>query len=131
MTDTAGRIHKGDLVYLFRAWDNVGTWSWYEYIVDSAGTKQIHLRSSDGDMLKRRVYTDLTNVNNQQLLLSSTVSDPAAKAIELAQSYMVREIAYYEQQKVEFRDDAAYVQNLNAHLEVLRAAKPKQIHKRV
>lgn len=124
---TTSDIRKGNHVYLFYSWNDKGTFAWYEYTVDSAGSQQIHLRSNDGEMLKRRIYP---NASNQHLRLSSEVSNPAAVAIDYAAAYLIRETTDCEERINRHSDNLPYVRNLNERLNVLRSAIPGQIQKR-
>lgn len=124
-------LRKGDSAYLFFSWDNKGTFAWYPYVIDSIGRQQIHLRSDDGEMLKRRIYP---GTSNQYLVAASEVDNPEATAIEYAKRFLIEETARIEQRlataKANGFGGAGYLRNVSDSLAVIRTAAPAQIKKR-
>lgn len=123
---TTIKFKKGDHVYLFLDWNRKGTCAWYEWVIDSAGAKQIHLRSADGEMLKRRIYPAETG---HRMTLVSETPDPEAKAIEFAQEFLAGWIAHTEQ-RLTTSNNPGYLRLMNEQLVELKAASPSQLQKR-
>lgn len=126
--NTPHRIRKGDRVYLFCNWDRKGTCAWYGYVVDSAGTQQIHLRTDDGEMLKRRIYVDSGN----DLRLQSEVADPVAAALAYGESYRLAQIEHLKSCLERYADgDRFYLQGLRQQLTEVEATASKQVYRRL
>jgi hypothetical protein len=127
-------MKKGDKVYRLHSWDNKGTVSIERCIVESAGKKQIHLRSiSTGNCLKHREYTAQINRYYYGTYLVGDVSPAVVQsdALKLAEMVIAEKIA---QAQVSIRrnmdcgvPETAYLAHLRKEIDEIHEPRVKWI----
>lgn len=92
-------MKKGDQVWLIRSWDDKGAFYFQPFVVHSAGTKQVHLVSDDGEFLHERLYrsTDASALWAADNCIFPRSIDPVAKSLELASAFIAAQLAYWQE----------------------------------